>query len=410
MGRGPELGGGVRAVDRRLHGAGPPLKVLDLTEFFSPQGGGVRTYLSAKARWFAGREDLSHVLVVPGPRDAKRVWLGSTLYEIGGPPAPGSPGYHILTGWGRLRHILERERPDVVELGSIYLAPWSLRRATNRTPIPTVGCFHADLANAVVRTAGRRLSRVLTDGVRAALSKYLRAAYRRCHCVVGPSEAARQAMADAGLPDIRVVPFGVDIDVFHPGQRDDGWKAAVGVGGQQPVALCVGRLGPEKNLGVVLDALPRLHETLGLRLVTIGDGALLRRLTTFAAEHPDMLTVLPFEPDRAALARAYASADLLIAPCAHETFGMAALEAAACGLPVVTASEGAIGARVAGEPWARTFESRHPADLVRAVGEMLRVSDPSIHEQARSAAMGHSWDRTFSGLVEVYGEAVSREP
>ncbi|MDH4046105.1 MAG: glycosyltransferase, partial [Gemmatimonadota bacterium] len=138
MGRGPRLGRRVRAVDRRVRGAGAPLKVLDLTEFFSPLGGGVRTYLSAKARWFAGREDHSHVLVVPGARDAKREWLGSTRYEIGGPPAPASPGYHILTGWGRLRRILERERPDVVELGSIYLAPWFLRQAMRRTPIPTI--------------------------------------------------------------------------------------------------------------------------------------------------------------------------------------------------------------------------------------------------------------------------------
>jgi hypothetical protein len=66
------------------------------------------------------------------------------LHEIAGPPAPGSPGYHVLARPGALREILEREQPHVIELGSIYLAPWILRVATAGMSIPQVGFFHMD--------------------------------------------------------------------------------------------------------------------------------------------------------------------------------------------------------------------------------------------------------------------------
>jgi len=359
-------------------------------------------------RWFADRADLAHVIVVPGPRNARHRWLASTVYEIGGPPAPASPGYHVLTGWGRLREILDRERPDVVELGSIYLAPWALRRAMIGRPVATVGFFHSDLSGAVLRVMGRRLPPRLARRTRRTLSAYVRTAYRACRLVVAPSEAARDVMADAGIPNIRVVPFGVDPDVFNPGRRDPMWKSEVGAGPGDAVALYVGRLGPEKGLDAVLDALPRLHATCALRLISIGDGPLRAHVTAFAATHPKLLTVQPFEPDPARLARAYASADLLIAPCTHETFGMAGLEAAACGLPVVSAAAGAVGARVGGASWARTFTAGDRESLVRAVGAILAADRPTLRQEARAAAQPFTWERTFASMVEIYGEAVSR--
>src|SRR5260370_30737119 len=94
---------------------------------------------------------------------------------------------------------------------------------------------------------------------------------------------------------------------------------------------------------VVLEALPQVHTSLGLRLVVIGEGHLRPRLERLARERPSMLCVLPFEADRSRLPRAYAAADLFFAPCPYETFGLAALEAMASGLPVVGVAAGGVG-------------------------------------------------------------------
>ena len=343
--------------------------------------------------------------MAPGPRNTERAWYGSRLYEIRGRPAPLSPGYHVLLNPSRLRRILERERPDVIELGSIYLAPWVLRVAARGMRIPTVGFFHLDLAGAVLRTLARRWPRAARGAMRGMISAYLRSAYAGCNLVLGASEASLQAMAGAGIAKGRLAPFGVDLETFHPDRRDPAWKAEVGVPGR-PVALFVGRLTREKNLPVMLGALPRLHARFGLTLVLIGNGGWRPALQAMAAQHPERLVVLPFEPEPVRLARAYASADVYVATSPHETFGLSAMEAAACGLPVVGAAGGALDERLTGAAWARLVPAGEPAAWADAAGSLLEAGH-GVRAAARQAATGFGWDRTFDTLVEIYRAAIT---
>jgi alpha-1,6-mannosyltransferase len=349
------------------------------------------------------------VIVAPGPKTTDGTWHGSHLYRIGGPAAPASPGYHVLTGPGRLRRILERERPDVIELGSLYLAPWLLRFSARKLAIPVIGFFHLDLAGAVLRTLARGWPGPARAALQRGIAAYLRRAFGQCRCVVGASEAAMEAMAGAGLRERRLVPFGVDLETFRPAARDPAWKAEVGAAGR-PVALFAGRLTVEKNLRVVLHALPELHRRYGLKLVLIGDGGWRRDLAAMAARTPEMLAVLPFETDRARLARAYASADVYVAPSPHETFGLAALEAAACGLPIVGAAAGALAARLAGASWARTVPAADPKAWCDAVGTLLTADGTVIRTAAHRSAATYGWDRTFGALLGIYREAIEISP
>ena len=100
------------------------MKLLDITEYHSPVGGGVTTYLRAKARWLERRPDVEHVIVLSGARAAEERWHRSRVYYLGGPPVPASPGFYFFLGGRRLRAILLRERPDVIELGSPFFARW----------------------------------------------------------------------------------------------------------------------------------------------------------------------------------------------------------------------------------------------------------------------------------------------
>jgi len=274
--------------------------------------------------------------------------------------------------------------------------------------IAQVGLFHQDLGGAFTRTLARGWPDVVRAAPARAISAYLRSAYGRCQVVVGASDAAVAAMRAAGLPNPRLVPFGVDLDTFRPEARDPAWKREVGAEGR-PVALYVGRLTREKNLPVLLDALPRMHRDLDLKLVMIGDGGWRGELERLADRSPAMLTVLPYETDRVRLARAYASADLYVAPSPHETFGLAALEAAACGLPIVGASAGALAERLTDAPWARTFAPDSPRALAEAVESALPSSTGALQNEARKAACGFGWDRTFTTMLGIYTEvAVSR--
>ena len=363
------------------------MKLLDVTEFYSPRGGGVRTYLTEKARWLASHPDVKHGIVVPSKRDGAARWERSHVYLVRGPAVPASPGYHFLTAGRQLARIVERERPDVIEVGSPYLAPWLARRAARGTGARLVAFVHEN----------PRLYARYGAGIAAC---YLRAAHSGFDLAVA---ATPDNLAGLGVERTAVVPLGVDLTAFHPARRDPAWKEEVGASPGRLVALYVGRLSVEKGLGVVLDALPALHAATGLRLVLIGDGHLRNRLERQSGARPDLLRVLPFESDRERLARAYASADLFMAPCPYETFGLAALEAMASGLPVVGVAAAGIGRLLDGMDWACTYGVGDAPDCARAMRELMVTDLAAAGRRARAVAVNrYSWDRTFSELLDLY--------
>lgn len=400
------MGRRVPAARRDVRGDGRALRVLDLTEFYSPRGGGVRAYLTAKAEWLSSRSGVHHAIVAPGPRDDTIAFGGSLLHTIAGPPVPGAPGYHMLLRGSTLRAVIRQERPDIIELGSIYLAPWLLRQGVRDRPIPIVGFYHMNLVGAALRALPPWTPASVCRAVDSGLSVYTRAAYADCRVVIGTSETAIVAMRAVRIPRTARVPFGVDTATFHPARRDPTWRTEVGVPASRPVALYVGRLAREKNLDVLLRALPELGRRAGVTLVCIGDGPLRLQLERLARDGTNDLVLLSFESDRQRLARAYASADVFVAPCAHETFGLAALEAAASGLPVAGAAEGAVGAQLAGQSWGRTFSPRDATGLVAAVTDLLGADREALSRAARETAEGYSWDRAFEGLLAVYRDVV----
>ena len=84
-------------------------------------------------------------MVVPGERTL-RTRLGRTaLYRIRGPRVPMSPAYRVMLSARRFREVLERERPDVIEVGSPFIVPRLVRRGLAGRRVPLVGFYHADI-------------------------------------------------------------------------------------------------------------------------------------------------------------------------------------------------------------------------------------------------------------------------
>jgi alpha-1,6-mannosyltransferase len=120
---------------------------------------------------------------------------------------------------------------------------------------------------------------------------------------------------------------------------------------------------------------------------------------------------LPFEGDRERLARAYAIADLFFAPCPYETFGLAALEAMASGVPVVGVAAGGIGRLLFGADWRRTYRVGDAAACARALLELAALDLRHLGARARAAAVAsYGWGRTFTELVGLYRRLLGEAP
>jgi glycosyltransferase involved in cell wall biosynthesis len=137
--------------------------------------------------------------------------------------------------------------------------------------------------------------------------------------------------------DVRVLRRAVDTVRFHPERRDENLRASWGAAPDAPVVLCVGRVAPEKNLDVTIDAYRALARRVPeARCVIVGDGP---GRAALEAAHPDVIFAGTRRGDD--LAAYYASADLFVFPSLTETFGNVVLEAMASGVPVVAYAEAA---------------------------------------------------------------------
>lgn len=211
---------------------------------------------------------------------------------------------------------------------------------------------------------------------------------------------------------VEVIPPGVDHAVFSPGDRSAA-RARLGLGGG-PVLLFVGRIQPLKGLDVAVRALAALPRT-DARLVVVGgpsgaDGATeLRSVQGLVADLglTDRVDfVRPQGHDR--LADWYRAADVVLVPSRTESFGLVALEAGACGTPVVAAAVGGLQTVVEHGVSGYLVDQRDPEAYAAAVTAVLADAGELRH---RAALRAHrfTWDLAAARLRRCYLDVPARE-
>lgn len=391
------------------------MKICDLTQSYAGTGGGVRTYLHAKRSHLLDRTQHEHVLIVPGADDDMRTRDRSTTYRIASPPVPGSPVYRLLLRSDKVLRILERERPDVIEVHCTYNLPWTALWHRRRHGAAVVGFCMTDLGGAYVepgvrRVLGSRPARV----ARRLADRYTRALYSRCDATVAISSTMAEELRDRGVTGARWIPLGVDLERFRPRDRTPGRpddpaaeaRRRFGAGEEDLLMVYAGRLDGEKRPNVVVDAFERLPSTFPARLVLAGEGSLREPLERRTREDP-RVHVVPFIRDRDELATLIGSADLYVTGMPHETFGLSVVEAQASGLPVLGVRSGAMTERVIEGENGVLVPPDDPAAMARAMEEMAadRPRLKAMGQAARRHVEDHfSWDRTFRDILRLYAE------
>jgi len=399
-----------RTAAGRAAASGAPLLICDLTQSYSPTGGGgISTYLREK-RDYVLRETPHHLLqIVPGPEDRITVDGRHIFAEVGADPVRGSPNYRFILRTGKVRELLAEYRPDVVESLCPWVLPWTAIRHRRAFPETTlVAGYRTDFPNAHVYRVGReKFGEVAGRFLRLLSWGYAEITYREFDHVYTLSEDARAQLARKKVTRTSVLPLGVDTDLFHPDRRDPGYRTELGLPGAGPLLAYAGRIDNEKRADRLIAMFKALPADLGAAMVLIGDGKLRARLAEEARGLPIAFT--GFETDRAELARALASSDIYVSAMADETFGISVIEAQAAGLPVVGVAGGAMADRVpAGTGLLGPVDD---TDAMAAhVVRVWRDGAAAMGAAARAMVAEHyGWRATFARLFDdIYPAAFAR--
>lgn len=369
----------------------------------SGDAGGMNVYVDSLARAFAEMgiavdvftartDDVTDpvVDVIPGYRVIHVDASGDNRAERIGAFADGVAGWAAATGAGY----------DVIH-SHYWLSAWAGVMLEEVLGAPLVISFHT-LGR--VRDVGRGeppqpLLRIATEAEVIA----------RAGCVVAstPAEAADLIEHYAARPErVCVSPPGVDHGVFHPG---DPVASRIGLGLplDTPIAAVVGRIQPLKGVDLAIRAIGEIPGAL-LKVVggpsgERGDAELARLVDLAAAVAPGRVEFLPPMPHDA-IADLYRAVDVVVVPSRSESFGLVAVEAQACGTPVVASRVGGLAFSVSDGQSGVLVDGDDPSDWAKPLASIL--DDPAVARRLSAGAVIHSsrfsWTATAARQLELY--------
>jgi glycosyltransferase involved in cell wall biosynthesis len=372
------------------------LRILSVSPFYEPEGGGLERYAHAILRRLVAQGHEAHAVAFSRTargieaRDGVTVERSPAPFWVGN--APLDPAFR-----GRVRESIQRLRPDLVVAHTPVPFPAEMAYlAARKEGVPFVVTYHAG------RLRGSTPWRDALARLDAATFERRMLAGATRLVAVGPF--VRDHALARQRERVHIVPPGVDTGFFHPGD-----------GRPSRDVLFVGPLSRSyrwKGVDCLWQALPRIRrEVPDARLVLIGVGDRAGRFLARARPYGDAVE-LRGRVDEAGLRRAYQESAVTVLPSLTdaESFGMVLAEANACGRPVV-------GSRVGGIPdFVRHGDNGllatpgDPADLAEKVVSILQDPAWGVKMGANGrerVVREHDWDQLAKRTLLVYEEAAA---
>jgi glycosyltransferase involved in cell wall biosynthesis len=377
----------------KIAGARGALRVAVVTETYPPEVNGVARTVGLMVEALLER---GHEVQLVRPRQGRESVPSpdQALHErlVAGFAIPFYRHLQIgLASPSMLHKEWGRWRPDLVHVVTEGPLGWAAVSAARRLAIPVCSDFHTNF-----HSYSRHYGFGMFSG---AVTRYLRSLHNRADCTLVPTAEMRANLEALAFERVAVVGRGVDTQLFNPARRSERLRAAWGCFGSETVALHVGRIAPEKNLGLFVDAVLGMQVIdPKVRVVLVGDGP---QGPALRKRHPEFV----FAGMRTGqdLAEHYASADVFLFPSTTETFGNVTLEAMASGLAVVAYDYAAAQQYLRHGVSGLLAPQGDAAEFVRMTAQLARNRNlrSSLGLEARLAAEAASWDRAFDDLERV---------
>jgi len=380
------------------------MKIIDVAEFYTDQGGGVKTYINQKLK-AAARLGHDMVVVAPGRETGEEERYGGRVIWVQGPPLPLDPRYVILWRQKEVHRILDREKPDIVEgssawTGGHFAGNW------NGNALKTL-IFHQDPVAVYPQTLlGNLLSMDQIDRMFGFYWNYLKRLSHKFDATIVSGRWLQSRVNEFGLKNPVAVPFGINKSFFSPQRRNNDLRTKLlgdlGLDESAPLFVAISRFHPEKRLSTVIDGFTDAAEKKEMGLIIFGSGPLKKWITHKSGKSP-YVKLMGFTSNRDELANVLASADFFVHGSGAETYGLVVAEALSSGLPIVVPDRGG-AVELAGQGYSEVYETGNRHDLAKA---LLSISDRNRNELCEAALRAAeesicTVDQHFDHLFDLY--------
>jgi alpha-1,6-mannosyltransferase len=390
------------------------MRIVDVAEFYSEAGGGVRTYIEQKLACAADL-GVDVTIVAPGEADwIERRGAGRVVW-VKSPPMPFDPNYRRFAFSGSksaVHEVLDDLRPHVVEASSTWCGGWIVQRWQGAA-LKSLFLHQDPVAVYPHALLDRKLPPERIDRAFGFFWKYLDRLSRPFDIGVVSGAWLADKLARLGLRPFVSVPLGVEKSPFASAVRDaELRRSMLRACGVDPdadgavLAVAVSRHHPEKRIPTLIAAVRRLGAERPFGLYLLGDGPGRARVEQLAARTPGV-HVAGVERDRDRLAAYLASSDLFLHGGAAETFGLALAEAMTARLPLVAPDAGGAG-ELMGAAWGESYRAGDPDACAAAVRRLLARDRAGLSRAAGAAARSIPTPTDhFANLFGCYEQALT---
>ena len=322
-----------------------------------------------------------------------------TLVPVRSIPLPVRSEFRLALGLPRaIRDDVRRFSPDIVHLSTPDILGTRAQTFARQMGVPVVASLHTRFET--------YLEYYRLAWARPLVEAHLRRFYRRCDHVLAPTPALVEAIKTMrGDDHVSLWSRGVDRALFHPERRDSGWRRSHGWSDDDVAILFFGRLVAEKGIDRFVATVRDLQRrSSNIRPLVVGGGPAAGAFATL----PN--AVLTGHLEGAELARAVASADILLHPSKTESFGNVVLEAMASGVAPVCASTASAEALI--EHGRSGILCPPDDDQGYAEAILALVDDPRRRSElgtaARRASEAYSWAEASSSVADAYRRVLLR--
>lgn len=387
------------------------MKIVDVAEFYSDTGGGVKTYINQKLK-AAKRLGHDMVVIAPGTESGEEERFGGRVLWVKGPKLILDPNYVVLWRKKEVHRLLDKEKPDVVEGSSVwtgghFAGSWGGDAVKSLV-------FHQDPVAVYPQTFLNSLfSLKRLDRMFGFAWNYIAKVSRMYDTTVVSGDWLKERLKKHDIHNPTTVRFGINKSFFSPQRRDQELRKSLlsEIGLDENASLCisVSRFHPEKRVGAIIKGFRKASKKKPMGLLLYGGGPMQKWVSKKSEMTPHM-KLMGFTSNRDELANVMASSDYFLHGSAAETFGIVVAEAICSGLPVVVPDRG--GAMDFGNPdYSEVYSTGDGDAMADAIIKITSRNRDKLSNACKKASETYvrSVDEHFNELFSYYTSLVEKK-